>query len=98
MNQLMQKILKFIFSKFLKSRYPGWESVFKNLPLVFDLAQKVVVAAEEKGGTGEQKKAAATQSLLSLLKENKIDIPGEHDKEICAVLVEVVVETLNNFF
>lgn len=98
MTELLQKVLEWIFARYLKSRFPGLEPLFKNLPRVFDLAHQVVLAAEATGGTGEAKKASATNSLLSLLKENKIDIPGQYDKEICAAIVEAMVTVLNRFF
>ena len=97
MNALLQKVLEWAFKRYAVKRFPGCEKLLDNLKLGYELAEGVVMAAESEGGTGEAKKAKATQSLLDLLKKHNLDIPGDKDKEICGLIIEATVTVLNRF-
>ena len=94
----IQTAFKFLADSFLKRTFPQYAVLFEKADQVLALAVDVVSAAQATGADGATKKAAASAELLSKLRANGIDLPGDKDKEICDLVVEVVGQSLKSFF
>lgn len=99
MENLVVIIIKFlvenILVKFLPANVrPYLENLDKVLPLA---AQAIGLANQLRDADNAQKKRAASEHLLQLLQQAKLDIPGDADLQVCEVLVEGVYQALKSF-
>lgn len=94
----IQKAFEFLASAFLKKTFPQYANLFDKADQVLGLAVEVVTAAQATGADGATKKAQASADLLARLQQNGIDLPGDKDKEICDLIIEVVVSAVKSFF
>lgn len=98
-DKIFEMVLAVLTSKWVNSVVPDkFKGVYARLNDVLAFTLEAVHAAEVTGADGAAKKAAASASLLAKLQAAGIDIPGDSDKQICDLFVELVVGALNRFF
>lgn len=94
----IQTAFQFLANAFLKKTFPQYSLLFDKADQVLTIAVEVVSAAQSTGADGATKKAQASADLLSKLRDNGIDLPGDKDKEICDLVIEATVTALKAFF